>query len=319
MISNPAPIVLFVYNRPWHTLQLLNSLKKDNLAPLSTLFIFADGPKKCSSKELMDNITQVREIIRQEKWCREVVIKESRTNNGLADSILKGVNDIIAKFGKVIVLEDDLILSEGFLTYMNSALNFYEHEEKVMHISGYIPPLKARLPETFFLNNTTCHGWATWYRAWKYLNLDIDFLISEISKDENLEKFNKDGVKDFFIQLQLNQSGVAKTWAIFWQASVFLRNGLCLHPNRSLVNNIGYDGSGVHCRETNAYFHRSLAENITIKKIPLYESDEALRALKNFYISLVPHWQDRLLIHINSRLPKPIKIIYRKIKNNLVY
>ncbi|MFC2114558.1 glycosyltransferase family 2 protein [Bacteroidota bacterium] len=145
-----APICLFVYNRPKHTLQTLQSLKGNLLADQSVLYVFADGPKDGASDDAIKRINEVREIVSREKWCREVHVIISDQNKGLANSIIKGVTETVSRHGKVIVLEDDLLLSEGFLTYMNNALDFYENQEEVMHIAGFAPDFGKDMPETFF-------------------------------------------------------------------------------------------------------------------------------------------------------------------------
>ena len=177
-----APIVLFVYNRPWHTLQTLNALMKNELADQHVLYIYSDGPKIKAANDEVKKIEEVRKLIRTKQWCKEVYIVESETNRGLADSIINGVTEIVNKHGKIIVLEDDLITSAGFLNYMNIALNLYKNEKNVMHISGYMFPTEKKLPETFFLVFTSCWGWGTWDRAWQSFDLSARNLLSKVKK-----------------------------------------------------------------------------------------------------------------------------------------
>ena len=147
-----APIVLFVYNRPWHTEQTLNALMQNELADQSVLYIYADGPKENATEEQLKKIEEVRHVIRTKKWCKEVHIIESEKNKGLADSIINGVTEIVNKYGKVIVLEDDIVTSKGFLKYMNEALELYKEEDKVYHISGYMFPVKGNCLKPFFID-----------------------------------------------------------------------------------------------------------------------------------------------------------------------
>lgn len=147
-----APVVLFVYNRPMHTEQTLEALHQNELADESILYIYADGPKGNLTKDAIEKIIRTRRVIRKKKWCKEVHIIESTHNKGLADSIISGVTDTVNRYGKAIVLEDDVVTSKGFLRYMNDALVMYEHDAGAMHISGFIPYTRgaAALPETFF-------------------------------------------------------------------------------------------------------------------------------------------------------------------------
>src|SRR5690606_35679800 len=144
--------------------------------------ILSDGPRKDSSPIDKKKIAAVRQIISSKQWCGEVVIAEEKTNKGLADSILRGVTKVIKKHGRVIVLEDDIVTSTGFLKYMNDALNLYGNNDNVMSVSAYQYPIKRKLPETFFHSHISSWGWATWERAWSQLETDPKKLLNEVEK-----------------------------------------------------------------------------------------------------------------------------------------
>jgi GT2 family glycosyltransferase len=294
-MNSLAPIVLFVYNRPEHTLATLQSLKNNDLASESTLFIYADGPKNNASKAEIEQINKTRNIIKQEQWCKEVFIIESETNKGLANSIVNGVTEVVNKYGKIIVLEDDLILSKGTLQYFNDALTLYEKEEKVMHISAYMFPVNEILPETFFYNSTSCWGWATWKRSWKYFNPNARELLEMIKPHK--WRFNIDGSHDeFYLQLKNNADDILKTWAVKWYASVFLKGGLCLHPSKSMVVNIGHDGSGENSSITNKFNDfDNLSDYVHVNKILLKEHPLARKAMVKYYLNLYPSFKKKML------------------------
>ncbi len=181
---NLAPIVLFVYNRPWHTEQALNALMQNELAGQSVLYIYADGPKENPGDEQLKNIEEVRKVIRWQQWCKEVIIIEADNNKGLAASIVDGVTEIVNKHEKVIVLEDDIVTSVGFLKYMNEALTLYKDDERVLEVSAFMFPIQsAGLPDTFFYNANSCWGWGTWKRAWKYYNNDALDLYKKLKEN----------------------------------------------------------------------------------------------------------------------------------------
>lgn len=278
--DNYAPICLFVYNRPEHTLKTLNSLKNARLAKDSRLFIFADGPKHGLSIEQILNIEKVRKIIRSEIWCRSVEIIESEKNKGLSKSIISGIEYVISRYGKVIVLEDDLILSAGFLEYMNKALLLYENEEKVMHIAGFIPRLKGDFGETFFYPVPTCWGWATWKRAWEHFNPSADELLPKVL-EKGKYRFDINRSVNYVRMLKKNMKGYVNSWFIRWYASIYLMDGLCLHPGKSLVANTGIDRSGVNSYRSDA-FDTDLADSVKLEKIELKISQNAYRAFVRF-------------------------------------
>ena len=142
-----SPVVLFVYNRPEHTKKTIEALQQNHLASESNLYIFSDG---CKNENDKIRVEKVREFIQSVKGFKSVSITQREKNLGLANSVITGVSDVINKFGKVIVLEDDLVISPYFLQYMNKALDFYEKEEQVISIHGYIYPVKKELPRNIF-------------------------------------------------------------------------------------------------------------------------------------------------------------------------
>lgn len=278
-----APIILFVYNRPWHTQQTVEALQKNELAAESDLFIFADGPKPNASEECIANISKVRNYIHKIDGFKSITIEEAPENKGLANSVIEGVTKTINQFGKVIVVEDDIVVSSGFLNYMNDALLTYQNEPQVMHISGYMYPIKHNwLPSTFFYPATSCWGWATWSRAWNHFNPDARYLYQEIKKRGLLDTLNINTIHNFEQQLIDNTTGKLNTWFIKWNASVILCNGYSLYPKISLVQNIGFDDSGEHCNSTSVFYWSKLANHVNVKKKKIQINQQAVAVLKEF-------------------------------------
>ena len=278
-----APIVLFTYNRPVHTQKTLDALANNPEAAASELFIFCDGPKSNLDIENLERINQVIKIAKNEDRFKNINIIIQKKNKGLANSIIDGVTEVVNKFGKIIVLEDDIVTSAGFLKYMNEALILYQDSPEVMHVSGYMYPYKGQLPETFFFNVTLCWGWATWSRAWDNFNENSIDLWKGITANGQLFNFDKFGGDYLSSQLAHNISGKLNTWFIKWNASVFLKKGYTLYPNQSLVENIGFDNTGVHNGINNQFKNNTLVENVNVNEIELSENKRAEIIIKNFY------------------------------------
>lgn len=288
---NLAPIVLFVYNRPWHTQQTIEALQRNELADESELFIYSDGPRDDKARE---SVRRVREYVKTiNNGFKKITIIERDRNWGLADSIIDGVTEVVNEYGRVIVLEDDLVTSPFFLRYMNEALEYYKDNEKVMHIAGYFPSTQTQgLSETFFIRPTSCWGWATWERAWKHFEKNTDKLMKVFTKDMIFD-FNMENSYDYYSHILMNKTGKLDTWAIYWYATIFLLGGLSLHPKASFVKNIGHDGSGEHCGK-NISFDIEIVNNYYITKFSskIEESALARKALKEYYLSLQgPLWK----------------------------
>ena len=182
-----APIALIVYNRLTNTKETVNALSKNMLAKESDLTIFSDGPK--ADKDI-EKVNEVRNYLKTITGFKSITIIESAVNKGLAASIISGVTEIVNKYTRIIVLEDDLVTSPYFLTYMNDALEMYENEEKVASIHGFIYPVKKELPETFFIKGADCWGWATWKRAWDLFESDGLKLLNELKNRKLTKEFN---------------------------------------------------------------------------------------------------------------------------------
>ncbi len=274
-----APIALFVYNRPDHTRRTLSYLQKNELAAESRLFVFSDGPKTDADKPRVD---EVRQLLEEVEGFKSVKVIEGDENKGLANSIIAGVTQLIAEYGKVIVFEDDLLSSPYTLEYFNEALTKYANESDVMHIGAYMFDVADKgLPETFFYRIATSWGWATWSRAWKSFEPDIDKLMAQFDKDK-INRFSIDGTMNFWKQMQEFKAGKNNSWAIRWYASIFLKGGLVLNPSHSLIHNIGHDGSGVHSNIENTY-QVNIARK-PVKQFPaeIKENPRAHVAIRNF-------------------------------------
>ena len=247
--DNLAPIVLFVYNRPWHTQQTVEALQKNELASESELFVYSDEVKNDDSRKSVD---EVRKYIDSIKGFKKVTVIKRDKNWGLANSIIDGVTKIVNEYGRIIVLEDDLVTSPYFLKFMNNALNLYKNEESVASIHGYIYPIE-NLPNSFFIKGADCWGWATWKRAWDIFEPNGQKLLNEL-KSRGLEKeadFNNSYGFTKMLKQQIN--GKNNSWAVRWYMSAFLKNMLTLYPGKSYIQNIGNDNSGTHCGVTDQF------------------------------------------------------------------
>lgn len=273
-----APIVIFVYNRLLHTQRTIDSLKLNELANESELIIFSDGRKN----ELDVRVNDVRDYLKSISGFKMIKVVERVWNYGLAQSIIEGVSEVLAQYDKIIVLEDDMVTSPYFLTYMNRSLDMYEQEKNVASIHGYIYPIKRELPPTFFIKGADCWGWATWSRAWAVFNPNGKELYEQILSRNLQREFNFNNSFDYLKMLENQIQGKNDSWAIRWYASTFLQNMYTLYPGKSLVYNIGNDKSGTHSEMTNR-FDVELANDLDLKKIVVSEEVENRLAFEKYF------------------------------------
>jgi hypothetical protein len=274
-----APVALFVYNRPDLTRRTLEALASNRLAEKTSLFVFADGPRR---PEDTAKVQEARLAAASAKGFAAVTMLASVPNLGLSRSIIGGVTRLTEEFGEAIVLEDDIVTSPYFLDFMNDALEKYSEVERVAAVSGYLPPFDTQLPETFFQRDAECWGWATWKRAWRRFNPDGRKLLDELRRQGLLKFFDQDGTATYVDMLERQIAGKNDSWAVRWRASVILADMLSLYPGRSLTENIGFDGSGTHADASSIWQVRLSSSPVMLSEIALSHSPEVFEAFKRF-------------------------------------
>ena len=276
-----APILLFVYNRPQHTQRGVESLLHNDLARDSRLIIYSDAPKTDADA---DSVRQVREYIHSISGFKEIEIVERTENWGLARSIIDGVTSAVNRYGRVIVLEDDLVVAPYFLQFMNDALETYKDEPRVGHIQACDFTHDASLPDTFLIKWTGSWGWATWDRAWHLFQPDGTKLLTELRQRRLTRTFDFNGAYGFTRMLLRQIQGRNNSWAIRWNASLFLRDVLSLNVGKSLVRNEGFDGSGTNCGGGGLYASDLWMQPLQVVKPAVIEENTAARkAFERYY------------------------------------
>ena len=294
-----APIIVLGYRRPEHLRRALESLSSNVESKYSKVYIFVDGPRDFSEIE-MNNATIM--VAKEDYGFGETEYFFSPVNLGLAKSVIRAVTMVISRHGKVIVVEDDLIVSNNFLKYMNEGLDFYQANRCIGAIQGFQYPIDTGGIDCKFLRGADCWGWATWNDRWTELNLNSKMLLTSIVASNLAKKFNLYGAFNYTGLLEAQDRGEIDSWAILWHASLFLRNLYSVFPPTSLVVNAGLDGSGTHegiskifdtkLSEGNSWKFLSEipADNIFEKKLVVYFMRQRMKAtfasiFKNLKIS----------------------------------
>lgn len=276
-----APIIIFCYRRNIH--HLITSLLKNKEAKFSDIFIFSDGFKSEKEKQ---SVLDVRKNIKKIEGFKSINIFEADKNLGLSNSIINGVSSIINNTDKAIILEDDLIVSEYFLEYMNKSLILFENRNDIWSISGYsapIPDLKYYNNEIYLSLRSTSWGWGTWKNRWNKADWNVNNFL-EFKKDKKkINDFNRGG-KDMFKLLELDYLGKIDSWDIRWGYSQFLNSAYSIVPKLSLTKNIGFgDKYATHTKGNNYRWSVNLSKsritNYNVK--PNYQILESFRIFHN--------------------------------------
>lgn len=316
-----APIILFCYNRPWHVEQTLIALSKNELADQSVLYIYCDGPRENATEEQIENIKEVRKVVRKEQWCKEVHIIEAGKNKGLADSIIGGVTDVVNKHGSCIVLEDDLVSSPYFLKYMNKTLNFYKDYPCVFSVSANRPPLsKMQIPEDYQFDVFVClrsysTGWATWKDRWDRIDWSMDLFDKYKSNKSITEALSRLG-DDFAPMMQMQEEGKIDSWAVRFGFMHFVHHAVAILPCNSYVTNIGFDGSGIHSGTVKNLYENDLSLSVKEPRLldVIYEDR---RLINTFYTAFTftkrPLWKKAINFIARKLGKKPPFVIKKKV------
>ena len=251
-IDNNLAVVIFAYNRFLHFKKTFSALLNNEKINQFRIYVFIDGPKNDHDKnqsQLIEN------FLKEKKLGNKITIYKNYKNKGLKKSIIEGVSEVFKEYSKVVVLEDDVITSKNFIKFMSESLNYYEKDQHIGTITGYsFINLEKNYPYSTYLSKRHASwGWGTWEKNWEKINWDKEWIKNYIDKKNFKKNFNSGG-NDLYHMLNLQLDGKIDSWAIIYNMNQFINESYCLCPKKSLVYNIGLDGTGVHCKENDKVF-----------------------------------------------------------------
>ncbi len=293
------PIIFFCYNRPEHTLKVLTALKKNELADQSELIIFVDGPKENASTEQINNILEVQKVVKSEKWCKSVKYHISEKNIGCRNSIIDGISKVISENEAAIILEDDIITSPYFLSFMNKCLNYYKNYKSVFSISGMTTPknqfqIPSDYPYDVYVSLRQLNsGWGTWRDRWELIDWDLNFVDDFLKQKNILEAYSRGG--DDLIKMLVEQiEGKSDAWDIQFTYNQFKYHAVSIVPCHSYIDNIGGDGTGTHHLQSDDQYRFDVDKAVNNPKLldVLYEDKRIVNLFYNAFCSKKrPLWQ----------------------------
>ena len=317
-----APIIVFAYNRPNHLRRTLDALARNEMANESVLYIFCDGAKPQATEEQCARVEEVREVAEAYQksipsaFARIEVVKADK-NKGLANSIIDGVTEVIGRYGKVIVVEDDLLTSPYFLRYMNRALDYYQSFPAVMSISANRPPLsKMHIPDDYeydvfvSLRNYST-GWATWQDRWERVDWSMDAYNE--AKTHLFQAYQRQG-DDVPPMMEMQIRGQIDSWAVRFGFAHFKEHSVAILPCHSYVSNIGFDGSGTHVGVIEDVYTNDLSQAAAEPRfLPvIYEDSRIVNAFFNAFTYAKRPWWQKGINYVCRLLGKPARFVIKK-------
>ncbi|SBW01423.1 hypothetical protein KL86APRO_11428 [uncultured Alphaproteobacteria bacterium] len=248
-----TPLALFCYARPEHTCRTVEALMANRRADEIALTVFCDGPRDSRARpKVAETRAAVHALLDASDAFGAIAFVERDENLGLTRSILGGIGHLLETADQVIVIEDDIVTAPGFLDYALSGLDAYRDDPRIATIGGYVPgAVSAAIPsdyrdDVFFSPRNTAWGWATWRDRWQ----TVDYTLADYPAFKNdlpaQLAFNTCG-DDVTQMLYFTAERGLNTWDVQSTYAFFRQSRLTVLPCRSLVENIGLDGTGEHC------------------------------------------------------------------------
>jgi len=244
-----APIIVFAFNRLEPLKNTIASLQFNAEAKESDLYIFIDGARDNKPEE-KEKVQQVSKYASTISGFRSISITASEKNKGLGPSIISGVSEVFKTSKKVIVLEDDLVVAKGFLCFMNTMLDAYENDQRIMQVTGF--STKHYIPKDYqydiYLNRRgESWSWGTWIDRWHDIDWEVKDYKSLLNDRKKQRAFNEIG-SDLFGMLKGYMEGRNKSWAVRFCYSMFKQGSYTVAPILSLVKNEGFNADATNCK-----------------------------------------------------------------------
>ena len=297
-MKDSAPVAIFAFNRPLHVERLFETLATNPESVDSRYFIFCDGPRSTNDDV---SVRQTRDVVDRFARTHQCQVFKQPANQGLAKSIIRGIDTVLKEHDRFIVLEDDLVVSRHFLRFVNRSLDVFRDRPEIGCVSGFMYPTHPATPRAVLLPFVTSWGWATWADRWQAYNPDGAALASQIERAGRRREFDLGGSFHCWGMLQDQIYGYSSSWWIRWYATLFLRNQLSVWPGVSLLLNAGMDGSGTHCGESLRYEGVLADVDVEIDTGLTAPSAEYLNAIKAF---LAPTRHSDILLAVRRHIPR---------------
>ena len=246
-----APVMLFTYSRPEHTRRVLEALAGNTLASKTDVYAYTCRPKNEGHRESVEATKKVLREYESSGLFGSFTIVDKPAFRPLGPAMVEAVSEVIGEHGRIIVVEDDIVTSPHYLEFMNLCLDYYEKSDYVFSISGYSPDLdclRGMEGDVYLVHRACPWGWGTWADRWMKYSWDVqDYKDSmrDRALRKKLRKWNID-LPMTLDALFYEKGCMDKNWEQQFCYCQCMNDMSVVCPKRSLVENIGFDGSGTH-------------------------------------------------------------------------
>jgi hypothetical protein len=309
-VKTLAPIAISTYSRINHLKKVIKALQRNTLASKSELYIFSDAPK-LGDEEI---VRKVRNYIHTIDGFKYINIIERDTNNRVANN-RGGIKQLLDKYGKCIFMEDDIVTAPGFLDFINKGLELYKDRSDIFAVCGYTPPINIQnfyKYDIYLSPRFSAWGFGIWKDRYEKIIMKIkDENFEEFLNNKKLVKKFQQGGEDLMRMLKLEVTGKIDALDVKIFYTQFLLNLNTIAPTHSLTNNIGHDGTGIHCGISKKfeveiptiYNKLNLVKDIQLDK-------RVIKSLYYFRSGFPQIWYHRLVLNIYNNLKKFKRILF---------
>jgi hypothetical protein len=296
------PILLIWFNRPHHAQRVLERLRE--VRP-THLYVAIDGPRYNHPTD-GQQVSECISLLEKIDWPCKVEKLIRVENLGCKRGVSSAIDWFFGQVGEGIILEDDCLPDATFFSFCAEMLTRYRHEKRVMHVNGCNLADDHRWSNDSYIFTTVCHiwGWATWRRAWQCYDVDMQAFSTneaqgrpyDVLPDRESARFWQKGFRE-------THGGHIDSWDYQWVYALWLNKGLCILPDRNLVQNIGFGSDATHTVQKNSPYAnlRVSPMQTIIHPQTVRECYEASKWLFKRLYSL-PSWTSRLRAKLTSKL-----------------
>jgi tetratricopeptide (TPR) repeat protein len=291
-----SPICICPYGRLRHLQRTIEALKRNPEAAESDLYLFSDAPRAGDE----ERVAAVRRYLRTIGGFRSVEIIE-RASNDRVGNWVSGEMSLLDRFGRVISLEDDLVVAPGFLGFINAGLEKYADDPRIFAVCGYTPSMRLEWvtqDDACLAPRYSGWGYGYWKRSLELVPrriVDYEAVAADSDFQYRLARLGD----DFVPMLQKELACTLDAGDVRMNYVMARDNLRVIVPTISLVENIGFDSTGTHCPTTQRFSvdlsraaHRpSVPDGLTDNEVVI----ELLRRFRSESQRTQP-WQDHEIL-----------------------
>lgn len=247
-----TPILFVIFCRKDIALKTLAAIRK---AKPSKMYIACDGARQHVEGEAAIVEATRQAVLKAIDWDCEVHTLFQKENLGCGPGVFTAINWLFENEEQGIILEDDCIADETFFPYVAELLDRYRTDDRIGMIAGS-NQISAGYPMPYsycFSKYAACWGWATWRRAWKNMDIGMNFLKDHYNDILVNRGYLGREKGRWTYQLQMIHRNRVSAWDWQWYFSLASQNQLCIFPQHNLISNIGNDAQATHTSYATIY------------------------------------------------------------------